>query len=109
MNENSSAQREDRTLRPIYKICRKPRTTKCVCLRTLHNRSLVIDDFPIRSASPPNGGSPSDAWTLGERVGEEIVVGGDLEAVEVLCLPIAFSWRMNSMVLGIFVAPGQLI
>ena len=74
----------------------------------LHDRSLVIDDSPLASASPPNRGSPSDARALGECVSEQIIVAGDLEAVEIFRLPTAFWWRMDTTVLRICITLREL-
>jgi len=53
----------------------------------LDHRSLVIDDFPGASVPAPDRRAPRDSLALRERVGEQIVLGRDLQTVEVARLP----------------------
>src|SRR5690349_16116886 len=51
------------------------------------DRALMEDDLPVRAGSAPDRGAPREPVLLAQGVGDQIVVRGDLAAVEVVRLP----------------------
>src|SRR5678816_10533 len=48
----------------------------------LHDRPLVIDDFPPAIGSAPDGRPPGHARPLKERVCKQVVIAGDLKTMK---------------------------
>lgn len=57
---------------------------------SLHEGSLVVNDLPALGSPSPDRRAAGDARALEEGVGQQVVVGGDLQAMEVAGFPEVF-------------------
>src|SRR5438045_1822156 len=79
--------RPNRERRRPRAAAREGFSRSCPSRRILDDGPLVVHDLPAFGGAPPEGGPAGHAGALEQSVGEQIVVGGDLQAVEAARLP----------------------